>query len=102
MAAQYPNIKIIFVPKFHCELNPIEGIWAFSKNTVRRKNDFSSLANFIQLLDKQKKLFKAMFYIKSYGEDFGKQLKLIMPATAVWRPKSLEVLKLIRNFLSKK
>ena len=32
---------------------------------------------------KQKKLFKAMFYIKSYGEDFGKQLKLITPATVV-------------------
>ena len=33
------NFKIIFVPKFHCELNPIEGFWCFMKQYVRKRND---------------------------------------------------------------
>lgn len=33
------NIKIIWCPKFHCELNPIEGFWCFLKQYVRKKND---------------------------------------------------------------
>ena len=36
LAKKYPNIKIIFVPKFHCELSTIEGVWAFGKNYSRR------------------------------------------------------------------
>lgn len=75
MAAQYPNIKIIFVPKFHCELNPIEGIWAFSKNNVRRKNDFSSLANFIQLLDETKEIIQGHVLHKKLWRRFWKTVK---------------------------
>ena len=33
------NLKIIFVPKFHCEMNPIEGFWCFMKQYVRKRND---------------------------------------------------------------
>ena len=33
------KIKIIFVPKFHCELNPIEGFWCFTKQYVRKRNE---------------------------------------------------------------
>jgi hypothetical protein len=33
------NLKIIFVPKFHCELNLIEGFWCFMKQYMRKRND---------------------------------------------------------------
>ena len=33
------GFKIIFVPKFHCELNPIEGLWCYMKRYVRTRND---------------------------------------------------------------
>ena len=38
LSVQY-GYKIIFVPKFHCELNPIEGLWCFMKQYVRSRND---------------------------------------------------------------
>jgi hypothetical protein len=37
--AQKYCVKIIWVPKFHCELNPIEGLWCFMKWFVRKEND---------------------------------------------------------------
>jgi hypothetical protein len=33
------DIKIIWCPKYHCELNPIEGVWCDSKWFVRKNND---------------------------------------------------------------
>jgi len=49
LAAKY-NIKIIWCPKFHCELNPIEGLWCYSKHYVRLENsqDFSGLLSLIE------------------------------------------------------
>ena len=38
LAAKY-QIKIIFNPKYHCELNPIEGLWCSMKCFVRQKSD---------------------------------------------------------------
>ena len=38
LAAKY-NVKIIWCPKFHCELNPIEGFWCDLKWFVRKFND---------------------------------------------------------------
>ena len=35
LCIQY-QVKIIFSPKFHCELNPIEGLWAYMKYFVRK------------------------------------------------------------------
>ena len=35
LGIQY-QVKIIFSPKFHCELNPIEGLWAYMKYFVRK------------------------------------------------------------------
>ena len=40
LALKY-NIKIIFGPKFHCELNPIEGLWCYMKWYVRKYTDQS-------------------------------------------------------------
>ena len=49
LAAQY-DVKIIWCPKFHCELNPIEGLWCYSKQHVRSENeqDFSKLLDIIK------------------------------------------------------
>ena len=33
--------KGIFIPKFHCELNPIERVWAQSKQYTRARCDYS-------------------------------------------------------------
>ena len=38
LAEEY-NIKIHFCPKYHCELNPIEGLWCESKRFVRKYNE---------------------------------------------------------------
>lgn len=39
LAAKYKNINIIFCPKYHCELNPIEGVWCYLKQYVRKRTD---------------------------------------------------------------
>ena len=33
------KVKILYCPKFHCELNPIEGLWCFQKKYVRCRTD---------------------------------------------------------------
>ena len=33
------NVKVLSVPKFHCELNAIEGLWCYMKQLVREKTD---------------------------------------------------------------
>ncbi len=33
------GVKIIFLPKFHCELNPIEGKWCLEKGYVRKRSN---------------------------------------------------------------
>ncbi|CAF2242534.1 unnamed protein product [Rotaria magnacalcarata] len=38
LAKQY-RVKIIFSPKFHCELYCIEGLWAHQKQLVRKRTD---------------------------------------------------------------
>ncbi len=38
LAEKY-GVKIIFCPKFHCELNPTEGLWCNQKQYVRRRTD---------------------------------------------------------------
>ena len=34
-------LKSLFCPKFHCELNPIEGLWCYMKNFIRKYTDQS-------------------------------------------------------------
>ncbi|CAF2033495.1 unnamed protein product [Rotaria magnacalcarata] len=33
------NVRIKFCPKFHCELNAIEGLWCHEKQYIRQKSD---------------------------------------------------------------
>ena len=72
MARRY-NIKIIYLPKFHCELSPIEGVWAFEKNYARRKNKQSGLSDYLDLLNETKEI---MYWLKNFGGDFGIQLRV--------------------------
>lgn len=37
--AQRYNIKIIYCPKYHCELNPFEGVWCWMKQYIRKRSD---------------------------------------------------------------
>lgn len=49
LGQQY-GVTIRFVPKFHCELNPIEGVWAHEKQYVRLRTDqtFPTMIKLVQ------------------------------------------------------
>jgi hypothetical protein len=34
--------KCVFLPKYHCELNPIESVWGLGKDKLRKECDFTS------------------------------------------------------------
>ena len=53
MIADDYNIMISFSPKFHCELNPIEGLWAHQKQYVRRRTD-QTFPTMIKLIKKSR------------------------------------------------
>ena len=49
VATKY-NIKIVFCPKYHCELNPIEGLWCNQKRYVRSRTD-QTYSTMLKLID---------------------------------------------------
>ena len=51
------NIKVIFCPKFHSELNTIEGLWCHMKQYVRKKSDHTFLT-ILRLISESHKNFK--------------------------------------------
>ena len=54
--AQTNNVKVIFVPKFHCELNAIEGLWSYMKQYVRKMTD-QSFPTMMRLIPQSRKHF---------------------------------------------
>ncbi|CAF4731122.1 unnamed protein product, partial [Rotaria sp. Silwood2] len=50
MLARKYNTKIIFCPKYHCELNAIEGLWCNQKAFVRSRTD-QSFDKMIKLIE---------------------------------------------------
>ena len=54
--AKRHNINLIYIPKFHCELNPIEGFWCFSKQYIRKRTD-QKFDTMIRLIEESKKEF---------------------------------------------
>jgi hypothetical protein len=56
LAEKY-NVQIVFSPKFHCELNPIEGLWCFQKVYIRKNTD-GSFEKMINLIDLTREIFK--------------------------------------------
>jgi len=38
-SAEKYGVKVIFCPKYHCELNPTEGLWCNQKQYIRKRTD---------------------------------------------------------------
>jgi len=85
LASKY-NIKIIYIPKFHSELSPIEGVWAHEKQYIRKNTDqtFASLRKLLNesrsnlynhhLIPKLWRRFWRTLEAYNKGEDFLKIL----------------------------
>ncbi len=50
--------RIFYCPKYHCELNPIEGVWCYVKWFVRKNND-QDFKKFNELIVKGFKYYEA-------------------------------------------
>jgi transposase len=55
LAEEY-GVLLMFLPKFHCELNPIESVWCFIKNFVRKHTD-QTFDCMVRLIEEAKTLF---------------------------------------------
>jgi len=55
LAEQY-GIMILFWPKFHCELNPIESVWCFIKQFIRKRTD-RTYDEMVRLIEEAKMQF---------------------------------------------
>ena len=71
------NVNLINIPKFHCELNPIEGFWCSSKQYVRKRTD-QKYETMIQLIGESKKNFQNNHKMASFESVFGGALKCII------------------------
>ncbi|CAF1309414.1 unnamed protein product [Adineta ricciae] len=56
LARKY-QVKVIFVPKFHCELNAIEGLWCHMKQYIRKTSD-QSFPTMLRLLPESRDNFE--------------------------------------------
>jgi hypothetical protein len=57
LLAERFSVEIIFSPKYHCELNPIEGLWCFQKVNIRKNTD-GTFEKLVELIDKTKEMFQ--------------------------------------------
>ncbi len=56
----------MFAPKFHCELNPIEGLWCHQKDFVRKHSD-QSFNTLLRLIPQSKENFlEKKIYLKLF------------------------------------
>lgn len=56
LAKKY-GVKIIFCPKYHCEINPVEGLWCNQKKFVRSRTD-QTFDRMKQLIQESRKHFQ--------------------------------------------
>ena len=56
LATKY-KVRVIFGPKYHCETNPIEGMWAHMKRYVRCNSD-QTFPTMLKLIDESRENFK--------------------------------------------
>jgi len=52
------GVSVKFSPKYHCEINPIESLWCFIKQYVRKHTD-QTYGNLVLLIDKALENFKS-------------------------------------------
>ncbi len=55
LAEKY-GVELVFFPKYHCELNPIEGLWCFEKVHIRKNTD-GTFENLVELIESTKDMF---------------------------------------------
>lgn len=53
---EYNDISIVWLPKFHPELNPIELVWAYVKQHTRRKTDWTKKTLIKNILEAREQL----------------------------------------------
>ena len=58
LAEKY-GVTLLFWPKFHCELNPIESVWCYIKQYVRKRTD-QTYNKMIRLIEEAKQQFKSI------------------------------------------
>ena len=68
LAAKYGR-NIIYLPKFHSELSPIEGVWAHEKQYIRKNTDQSFQA-FRKLLSESRENLNSHFLIQKLWRRF--------------------------------
>ena len=56
LAANY-DVKIKFCPKFHCEMNAIEGVWCHQKQFIRKRTD-QTYPTLLRLISESRTNFK--------------------------------------------
>jgi transposase len=56
LASKY-HVRIIFGPKYHCELNPIEELWCAMQRHVRQRND-QTFSTMLALIPKSREDFQ--------------------------------------------
>jgi hypothetical protein len=49
-------VELVFCPKYHCELNPIEGLWCFQKVHIRKNTD-GTFEKLVELIESTKDMF---------------------------------------------
>ena len=60
MLARKYQMKIIFCPKFHCELNAIEGLWCDMKRYIRAKTD-QTFPTMLRLIPQSRENFEQRY-----------------------------------------
>ena len=78
LAVKY-NVKIIYGPKYHCELNAIEGLWCHQKAFVRSRTD-QSFDKMIKLISESRINFVERKIALNYFDVSGARLKHILKA----------------------
>jgi hypothetical protein len=85
LAAEF-GVKIIFLPKYHCEISPVEGVWRHEKDFTRKFND-QKFAGFFSLIQKSRQYYlDGKFNLKIWSRfwealdmyDSGKSYKDVM------------------------
>ena len=60
MLARKYQVKVIFCPKFHCELNAIEGLWCDMKRYIRVKTD-QTFPTMLRLIPQSRQNFEQRY-----------------------------------------